>query len=127
MGSHPLWFGPQSPPDCRDRDAAIADFPHPHQQSPARALEHALAAITTLFERSRPGGGQKDTIVEGVSMDLAIYALKARMFTLDPGTMEDLRKAVRYVRAQTPRSYLADLAERKLSVLASEQGVLTAD
>ncbi len=60
-------------------------------------------------------------------MDLAIYASDARAFTLDRSTMEDLRNAVRHVRAQTPRSYLADLAERKLSALASEQGLSTAD
>ena len=60
-------------------------------------------------------------------MDLAIHASKSRTFPLDPSTMEEIRKAVRHVRAQTPRSDLADLAERKLSVLASDQGLLTAD
>jgi hypothetical protein len=44
----------------------------------------------------------------------------ARRFVLDLRTIEDIREAVRQVRAQTSDSNLADLAERRLRTFAGE-------
>ena len=60
-------------------------------------------------------------------MNFGNFSRISAKFRFDQVVLDDIRNAVRCVRAHTPKSHLADLAESKLSAIELKMSYLSQD